>query len=83
MKYQQLDISDKNSIEKFKTYIETEHNGFDVLVQNAGYKQAATDAFDIAAKQTLMVNFWGTLNMMKRKLMSFTVTVNRDLSSFG
>ena len=44
-------------------------------MQNAGYKQAATDAFDIAAKQTLKINFWGTLNMMKRKLMPLTVTV--------
>ena len=73
LKYHPLDISDEDSIEKFKTYIEKEHHGFDVLVQNAGfaYKQAATEAFDVQAKETLKINFWGTLNMMKRKLMPF------------
>merc|ERR1711990_263448 len=68
LKYHQLDISDTDSIEKFRTFVESEHNGFDVLVQNAGfaYKNASTESFDVQAKETLKINFWGSLNMMKR-----------------
>lgn len=67
LKYHQLDISDTNSISKFSNFIQSEHQGYDVLVQNAGFafKHAATEPFDIQAEQTLAINFWGTLNMMK------------------
>merc|ERR1712156_40604 len=67
LKYHQLDIADQNSISTFSEYIKNEHQGFDVLVQNAGFafKHAATEPFDVQAEKTLEINFWGTLNMMK------------------
>ena len=67
LKYHQLDIADQNSISTFSQYIQNEHQGFDVLVQNAGFafKHAATEPFDVQAEKTLAINFWGTLNMMK------------------
>jgi len=67
VKHHQLDIADEASIQTFKTYIVEQHQTFDVLVQNAGfaYKNAATEAFEIQAKDTLAINFWGTLNMLK------------------
>jgi len=67
LKFHQLDIADENSIQKFKSFIEEKHGGFDVLVQNAGFafKQAATEPFDVQAEETFKINFWGTLNMMK------------------
>ena len=35
-KFHQLDIGSASSIDAFATYIETEHGGLDVLVNNAG-----------------------------------------------
>jgi len=67
VKYHQLDIADEASIGKFRDYIEANYKHFDVLVQNAGfaYKQAATDPFEVQAKYTLAINFWGTLHMLQ------------------
>jgi len=67
VKYHQLDIACSKSIKSFRDYIEENYNGFDVLVQNAGFafKNAATESFDVQAEETLKVNFWGTLEMMK------------------
>ena len=69
LRYHQLDIPEPESIVNFRDFIVKEHNGYDVLVQNAGfaYKNAATESFDVQAEETLKINFWGTLNMMKRK----------------
>jgi len=59
--YHQLDIGDKNSIKQFRQYITDNYNGFDVLVQNA----AIADHGKPGA-ETLDINFWGTLEMMKQ-----------------
>ena len=49
-------------------FISETHGGFDVLVQNAGFafKQAATESFAVQAEETMKINFWGTLNVMKK-----------------
>jgi len=67
VKYHQLDIACSASVKAFRDYIEQNYNGFDVLVQNAGFafKNAATEPFEVQAEETLKINFWGTLEMMK------------------
>lgn len=63
-----LDISDSKSIDDFTKYLQEAHGGVDVLVQNAAiaFKNAATEPFHVQAEETLKVNFWGTLDVVKR-----------------
>lgn len=35
--FHQLDITDRNSCERFASYLKKEHGGLDVLVNNAGF----------------------------------------------
>lgn len=37
VKFHQLDITDKSSIQKLADYLNKEHDGLDVLVNNAGF----------------------------------------------
>ena len=66
--FHQLDITNELSISTFASFISTEHGGFDVLVQNAGvaFKRSATEPVAVEAEVTMKVNFWGTLNVMKK-----------------
>lgn len=62
VRFHQLDITDRNSVEKFATYLKKEHNGLDVLINNAGFafKQAATEPAEVQARVTISVNYEGT-----------------------
>jgi len=66
-KFQLLDITNMESIKKFKEAMASSYEGIDVLVNNAGmaFKQAATDPFHIQAKVTNETNYFGTLNLCK------------------
>ncbi|CAL4126104.1 unnamed protein product [Meganyctiphanes norvegica] len=65
--YHQLDITDQASIDQFATYIKNNYEGFDCLVNNAGfaYKAAATEPIGVQAKDTVEINYFGTLALCK------------------
>lgn len=65
IRYHQLDISDRGSIESFRQYLNDAHGGLDILVNNAGiaYKHDSTAPFGEQAEVTCGVNFFGTLNL--------------------
>ncbi|VDD93848.1 unnamed protein product [Enterobius vermicularis] len=62
VKFHQLDITDKSSIQKLADYLNKEHDGLDVLVNNAGFafKHAATEPAEEQARVTIGVNYEGT-----------------------
>lgn len=66
-KFHQLDLGDKSSIDKFKTFLQSKYGGIDILVNNAGmaFKMAATEPFAQQAEETVKTNFWGTLDVCK------------------
>lgn len=63
-----LDIADKDSVLKFTKYLEENYGGVDVLVQNAAiaFKNASTEPFAVQAKETLRINFYGTLDVVEK-----------------
>jgi len=65
--YHQLDITDQASIDRFAAYIKNTYGGFDCLVNNAGfaYKQAATEPIGVQARDTIGINYFGTLAVSK------------------
>ncbi|XP_062522439.1 carbonyl reductase [NADPH] 1-like [Corticium candelabrum] len=65
--YQQLDISNSKSIQEFKNFLEKKYGGLDVLVNNAAisYKPASTAPLAEQARETVCVNFTGTLNVCR------------------
>lgn len=44
-KFHQLDITDQQSIDTFKTYLENKYGGLDVLVNNAGIAYQVRNKF--------------------------------------
>ncbi|KAL5011368.1 hypothetical protein ScPMuIL_009919 [Solemya velum] len=64
-KFHQLDLLDRASIERTKSFLQSEYGGLDVLVNNAGvaYKVAATEPFAEQAEVSVRVNFRGTLDV--------------------
>jgi len=64
-RYHQLDIADKSSISNLCTHLKKEHNGLDVLVNNAAiaYKGDSTAPFEEQAEVTVGVNFFDTLSL--------------------
>jgi len=64
-KFHQLDLTDQHSIERLRDYLQKEHAGLDVLVNNAGmaYKGSSTVPFAEQAEVTNNCNFFGTLNV--------------------
>ena len=64
-RFHQLDIIDQNSIDKLRDYLQKEHGGLDVLVNNAGmaYKGSSTAPFAEQAEVTNACNFFGTVNL--------------------
>ncbi|XP_062523086.1 carbonyl reductase [NADPH] 1-like [Corticium candelabrum] len=65
--YQQLDISNSKSIQEFKNFLVKKYGGLDVLVNNAAisYKPASTASLAEQARETVCVNFTGTLNVCR------------------
>jgi carbonyl reductase 1 len=63
-----LDIADKESIISFTNFLRETHGGVDVLVQNAAiaFKNSATEPFAVQAKETLRINFHGTLDVVEK-----------------
>jgi len=70
VKYHQLDIDDKKSIQQIQTFMTETYNGIDVLVNNAGiaFKMKDTTPFGEQAKVTLATNFFGTLDVLRMLL---------------
>uniref|UniRef100_F1L5Z3 carbonyl reductase (NADPH) n=1 Tax=Ascaris suum TaxID=6253 RepID=F1L5Z3_ASCSU len=62
IRYHQLDITKRDSIEAFADCLKKEHGGFDVLINNAGFafKNAATEPPDEQARVTIGINYEGT-----------------------
>jgi carbonyl reductase 1 len=61
-KFAQLDINCSDSIAKFKDFIQNNHGGLDVLVNNAGiaFKHDSTEKFCIQAEVTNKTNYFAT-----------------------
>ncbi|XP_067663236.1 carbonyl reductase [NADPH] 1-like [Haliotis asinina] len=64
-KFHQLDINDRSSIERLKSFLQTTYGGLDVLVNNAAiaYKNADPAPFSEQAEVTCKTNFWATLDV--------------------
>lgn len=64
-KFHQLDIADDKSVETFANYLRREHGGIDILVNNAGiaFKVDSKEPFAVQAKETVEVNYFGTLRV--------------------
>ncbi|XP_011632371.1 carbonyl reductase [NADPH] 1-like [Pogonomyrmex barbatus] len=60
-KFHQLDISDDDSVTRFRDYLQNIHGGLDVLVNNAGiaFKMDAAESFAVQAEETIRVNYFG------------------------
>jgi len=67
IKYLQLDIDSKDSIQSFATTLKKEHpEGIDILLNNAG---VALEGFDAnVVKKTLHSNYYGTMEAVKQML---------------
>ncbi|RMZ94625.1 carbonyl reductase [NADPH] 1-like [Brachionus plicatilis] len=63
--FHQLDIDNQESIDRFSNFIKERHQGLDLLVNNAAiaYKVADSTSFMEQAKNTMRINFTGTLNL--------------------
>lgn len=64
VEFRSLDISDSNSIKKFKEGIESSYDHVDLLVNNAGiaFKAADPTPFHLQSRPTLAVNYFGTMH---------------------
>lgn len=61
--FHQLDVTNKESINNLKNFLENKYGGLNVLVQNAG-RAWKGDIFDEeVAKGTVDCNFWGVVNV--------------------
>ncbi|XP_018563333.1 carbonyl reductase [NADPH] 3 [Anoplophora glabripennis] len=63
--FHQLDVTDQSSVDKFKEYIKSKHEGIDILVNNAAiaFKNNATEPFGQQAEETIKVNYFATLRV--------------------
>ncbi|XP_026733551.1 carbonyl reductase [NADPH] 3-like isoform X1 [Trichoplusia ni] len=63
-KYHQLDVTDKQSLEKFRDYMKSKYSGIDVLVNNAAiaFSNDAPEPVSVQAEQTLFVNYFSLLS---------------------
>lgn len=64
-KFHQLDVTDDDSIARFKTFVENNYDGIDVLVNNAAiaFKMTSTEPFAVQAEETLRVNYFSLLKV--------------------
>ncbi|KAE9547347.1 hypothetical protein FO519_009440 [Halicephalobus sp. NKZ332] len=62
IRFHQLDITKENSVKEFAEFLKKEHNGLDVLINNAGFafKNDATEPASVQADVTIGVNYYGT-----------------------
>lgn len=62
-RFHQLDITQQNSIDKFKDFIANEHGGLDLLINNAAiaFSGSSNVPMPEQAKKTLEVNYFSTL----------------------
>ncbi|XP_078678950.1 carbonyl reductase [NADPH] 1-like [Branchiostoma floridae x Branchiostoma belcheri] len=66
-RFHQLDVSSLDSIHRFKQHLEQEHQGLDVLVNNAGVMYGRSNPTPLVeqVEVTMSINFFGTLNLTK------------------
>lgn len=65
-KFHQLDITDKNSIDKLRNFLQSTYGGLDVLVNNAAIAYVEdTVSFAEQAEMSVKTNFVGTLDVCK------------------
>eukprot|EP00743_Colponemidia_sp_Colp-15_P003890 GILK01004198.1.p1 GENE.GILK01004198.1~~GILK01004198.1.p1 ORF type:complete len:293 (-),score=48.78 GILK01004198.1:147-977(-) len=63
LKYHQLDLTDKASIQRVATFLKDLYGGLDVLINNAGMAFKG-DAFDShVVETTIRTNFYGTMDV--------------------
>uniref|UniRef100_A0A915ELT5 carbonyl reductase (NADPH) n=1 Tax=Ditylenchus dipsaci TaxID=166011 RepID=A0A915ELT5_9BILA len=67
IRFHQLDITDDNSCKSFADYLKKEHDGIDVLINNAGFafKGDATESAFEQADVTIGINYYGTKTVSK------------------
>jgi carbonyl reductase 1 len=65
VRFHQLDIDNQQSIDQFAAYLKDKYSGFDLLVNNAAiaFKSADPAPFSVQAKETIRINYFGTLNL--------------------
>jgi len=61
-KFHQLDITDENSVKTFRKYLAENYEGIDLLVNNAGIRNA-TDPVGVQAEVTLETNYFGLVRI--------------------
>jgi len=64
--FHQLDVLSQESVNRFASYLKTNHGGLDVLVNNAGiayFTRESTAPFDERARVIMDTNFFGTLRV--------------------
>jgi NAD(P)-dependent dehydrogenase (short-subunit alcohol dehydrogenase family) len=66
-KYHQLDITDRDSVLKLKDYIQSTYGTVLGFINNAGFafKNNATEPFAVQARESVRINFFGTLLVIK------------------
>ncbi|CAH1265467.1 CBR1 [Branchiostoma lanceolatum] len=66
-RFHQLDVSSLDSIHRFKQHLEQEHQGLDVLVNNAGVMYGRSNPTPLVEQVdvTMGINFFGTANLTK------------------
>jgi len=68
-KYHQLDIEDKESIDRIHDMLLAEYGGVNILVNNAGVSYGGDPTtFGSQAERTLSINYYGTLNLCNKIL---------------
>lgn len=69
-KFHQLDITNHDSVVRLRTFIESTYTGIAGLVNNAGFafKNSAKESFAVQAKETVRINFFGTLSVCQELL---------------
>jgi carbonyl reductase 1 len=61
--FHQLDVTNQESVDKFRDYLATKHGGIDVLVNNAAinFQGVSKEPASVKAKETIRTNYYGTL----------------------
>lgn len=62
-KFHLLDVTDKDSIETLRDYLVKQYGGVDTFVHNAGIMQSSSIPCGEQARETIKVNFTGTLHV--------------------
>jgi len=59
-KFHQLDVTDDNSVAEFKSFVEKNYKGINVLVNNAAiaFKNNCSEPFSVQAEETTRVNYF-------------------------